>query len=748
MIRVHDKGACLSHGKWDFTAKPSNAGKAQGIAQRILSAHNVSKDGSKLQVHFDALMSHDITYVSIVQTARASGLKKFPLPYAFTNCHNSLCAIGGTINADDHRFGLSAARKYGGDFVPPNMAVIHQYAREMVAGSGKMVMGSDSHTRYGALGCMGVGEGGGELVKQILSKTWDVDKPEIVAVWLTGAPRPGVGPHDVAIALVTALFPDAVVKNRVMEFLGPGIKNLPMDYRLGVDVMTTETACLSSVWATDETVDEYLHMVGRPQDYKQLSPDEGAWYDRVVEVDLSTIEPMIALPFHPSLGVSIAEFNKAPLDYLAEVEKRAVKLMGEKFAKVPDLRSKVHNGRFHIDQAVVSGCCGGLFGNLACVAGMVKGKNVGGCGVNFSVYPASQPILQELIRTGAVADLVSAGATLRTAFCGPCFGAGDVPGQNCFSIRHVTRNFAHREGSKGAGGQISYVALMDARSITATMLNGGYLTPAGDDTPLMPRTYHFDGDFYKKNVFHGQGHAVPDAPLTVGPNIADWPDMIALPENLLLKVGIALHDKVTTTDDFIASGEPSAFRSNPGRMAEYTLQSKDPGYVARAKAIRAVENDRLAALKKGGKMPESVQQFFAEAGLKADAEAAKTGIGSLVFAIYPGDGSAREQAASCQKVLGGWANIAGAYATKRYRSNCINWGLLPFVVDAVEQCGLAEGDVVLIPGIRSLLENGGESVKASYFHAGAAHDITLKLPGLAAEERAILLAGCLINHYK
>ncbi|MBQ1421063.1 MAG: hydratase [Desulfovibrio sp.] len=748
MIKVSDKGACLRGGKFDFNATRESAGAALGIAQRILKNHNVSDDAAKMSIRFDALMSHDITYVSIVQTARASGLEKFPVPYAFTNCHNSLCAIGGTINADDHRFGLSAARKYGGDFVPPNMAVIHQYAREMVAGSGKMVMGSDSHTRYGALGCMGVGEGGGELVKQILCKTWDVDSPEVVAIYLTGAPRPGVGPHDVAIALVTALFPDAVVKNKVMEFFGPGVKNLAMDYRLGVDVMTTETACLSSVWSTDEVVREWLAVHGREQDYKELNPDEGAWYDRVVEVDLSTIEPMIALPFHPSLGVAIADFNKAPLDYLGEVEARARKLMGDKYASVPDLKSKVIGGKFHIDQATVSGCCGGLYGNLAVVAGMLKGKSIGAGGVNYTVYPASQPVLQELIKTGALGDLVNAGVSIRTAFCGPCFGAGDVPGQNCFSVRHVTRNFAHREGSKGAGGQLSYVALMDARSITATMLNGGFLTPAGEDTPDTPKVYGFDDTVYKNNVFHGQGHAQPDAELVRGPNIGDWPDMIAMPDNLVLKVAIALRDKVTTTDDFIASGEPSAFRSNPERMAEYTLRAKDPEYVTRAKAIREVERARQKALAEGQAMPADVAALFQEAGLDATKEAKGTGIGSVVFAVYPGDGSAREQAASCQKVLGGWGNIAGAYATKRYRSNCINWGLLPFVVDDVENCPLETGDVVYVPGVKQALESGAESVKGTWFRNGKGTAIELKLPGMASEERKILLAGCLINHYK
>ncbi len=748
MIRITKEKFTYFEGKLVPSAQaPAAAGK--GMAESVLAAHNVSKEEGKYAICFDALLSHDITYVSIVQTARASGLKRFPIPYSFTNCHNSLCAIGGTINADDHRFGLSAARKYGGDFVPPNMAVIHQYAREMVAAPGKMVMASDSHTRYGALGCMGVGEGGGELVKQVLSKTWNVDRPRIVAIYLTGSPRPGVGPQDVAIALVTALFPDAVVKNSVMEFMGPGIAGLPMDYRMGIDVMTTETACLTSIWETDEVVREYLETHGRGAEYREIKPADGAVYDTLVEVDLSTIEPMIALPFHPSLGVPIREFNENVTDYVEQIEQRARKLMGEKFADVPNLSSKIYNGRFRVDQAVVSGCGGGLYGNLAVVAQMLKGHSIGAGGINYSVYPASQPVLQELIKTGALSDIISAGVTLRTAFCGPCFGAGDVPGQNCFSIRHVTRNFANREGSKAAGGQISYVAIMDARSITATMLNGGFLTPAGDDTPPTPKTYGFDPSIYKNNVYHGYGHEQADAPLTVGPNIADWPVMLGMPDNLLLKVGIALRDKVTTTDDFIASGEPSAFRSNPGRMAEFTLRSKDPEYVTRVKAIRDVEQARQQALAEGKGMPDNVRAYFAEAGLDADAMAASTALGSVVFALYPGDGSAREQAASCQKVLGGWANIAGAYATKRYRSNCINWGLLPLVTaDDVNGWDIQIGDVVYIPGIRALLEGNGEEIEITVFRDGKGTAKVVRLPDISREERDILLAGCLINYYK
>ncbi len=746
MITVTNESMAYRLGKWVREPK-TPASTAMGMAERILRAHATGPDPDHLAIRFDALMSHDITYVSIVQTARASGLERFPMPYVFTNCHNSLCAIGGTINADDHRFGLSAARRYGADFVPPNMAVIHQYAREMVAAPGRMVMGSDSHTRYGALGCLGVGEGGGELVKQILGRTWNVDFPEIVAVYLTGAPRPGVGPHDVAIALVTALFADATVKNRVMEFVGPGIRRLPMDFRMGIDVMTTETACLTSVWETDELTRAYLAAHGREEDYVEMHPDEGARYDRLVTVDLSAIRPMIALPFHPSLGVAIEDFNRHPLDYLDEVEARAKKLMGEKYASVPDLRSKVTGGRFRIDQAEISGCCGGLYGNLACVAAMLRGKSVGS-GINFAVYPASQPVFQALTESGAVLDMIKAGVTLRTAFCGPCFGAGDVPGQNCFSIRHVTRNFAHREGSKGAAGQISYVALMDARSITATVLNGGFLTPAGEDTPKMPLSYHFDPTIYASCVHHGQGRPDPAARLAVGPNIADWPAIPALPDNLVLEVALALREPVTTTDDFIASGEPSAFRSNPARMAEFTLRAKDPAYVGRAKAVRELELARERSLEDRSALADDAAAILKRAGF-GPGDAATTGLGTHDFAFSPDDGSAREQAASCQKVLGGWANIAGAYATKRYRSNCINWGILPLVTrDEASSISLAQGDLVVLRGIRALLEGSGDAIEAVVVHGDERTSLPLLVPDMTREERDILLSGCLINYYR
>ena len=752
MITVNTDGAFYHEGKLVSKEEMKSFAGAQGkkpqnIASSILAAHNSSNDPSKLKIKFDGIMSHDITYVSIIQTARASGMTKFPVPVALTNCHNSLCAIGGTINADDHRFGLSAAKKYGGDFVPANMAVIHQYAREMMAGSGKMIIGSDSHTRYGAIGCMAVGEGGGELVKQLLGHTWDVDTPEVIAIYLTGKLRPGVGPHDVAIALIGAVFDKKIVKNKILEFVGPGVATLSMDYRLGIDVMTTETACLSSVWQTDEVVHDFLETHGRGNAYKQLTPDEGAWYDKVVHVDLSTIEPMIAMPFHPKNAYSIAEFNANAEDILASIEKEAAGLLGEKYASVPNLRSKLINGKFHVDQGEVAGCCGGLFENLHTMAAMLKGKSIGSNGFTLTVYPASQPVLQELLRIGDIASLVAAGATIRTSFCGPCFGAGEIPPQNGFSIRHVTRNFPNREGSRPPEGQIAYVALMDARSIAATAMNGGVLTAAGEDAVAPAHKYVFNPEIYKNCVSHSQGAPAPDTKLVTGPNIADWPEMFGMPEDLLIKVAATLRDPVTTTDDFIASGEPSAFRSNPGRMAEYTLQRKDPEYVGRAKACRSLEQARQAAVKAGAALPAEVADLFAQAGLSA-ADAKTTGIGSVVYAVYPGDGSAREQAASCQKVLGAWANIAGNYATKRYRSNLINWGILPFIIDDVENTDVQIGDVIYVKGIRQLLEGDGEEIKAVRYRDGQALPLTLKLPGMSRSERAILLAGSLINSYK
>lgn len=750
MLTINSSGAFWTQGQWQSAESAVDTdAKAQArkktITYGILNAHDTGHGEAGFKIRFDGLMAHDITYVSIIQTARASGMKHFPMPVMLTNCHNTLRAVGGTINSDDHRFGLSAARRYGGDFVPPHMAVIHQYAREMAAGGGTMIMGSDSHTRYGAVGCLAVGEGGGELVKQLLGRTWDIAAPEVAAVWLTGALRPGVGPHDVALAIIGAVYKDGVVKNRIMEFLGPGIAGLSMDYRMGIDVMTTETTCLSSVWETDGVVQGYLSAHGRPSDYKHLQPVDGAWYDTIIHVDLSAVEPMIALPFHPSNVWTIAHFNEHTQDLLAEVEKSARALLPERFAKAVDLQSKCVDGRLRVDQGVVAGCCGGTFENLRDMAALLKGTSVGAEGFDLSAYPASQPILQELLRCGAAADMAAAGVTLRTAFCGPCFGAGDVPGQNCFSVRHVTRNFANREGSKPPEGQIAYVALMDARSIAATAAQGGLLTGAAASPGAVYGAYSFNPALYAQCVYHGQHKAEPEAPLVRGPNIGDWPDMIPLPEDLLLTVAAALYDPVTTTDDFIASGEPSAYRSNPQRMAEYTLQRKDPGYVQRAKDTRTLEEQRRQALATDSPLPDAVRELLAKANLKD--RAVDTGLGSVVFAVCPGDGSAREQAASCQKVLGGWANIAGSYATKRYRSNCINWGLLPFVLENAATVDVQCGDMVHIPGIRKKLMEGESIFDAVLIRNGTRVPLQLQLPGMTVEERRILLAGSLINFY-
>ena len=748
MLSINNNGAYWTQGQWrdaDDAAdvKTPSLARAKTIAYGILAAHNTAKQQHGFTIKFDGLMVHDITYVNIVQTARASGMKTFPLPVMFTNCHNTLRAVGGTISADDHRFGLSAAMRYGGEYVPAHMAVIHQYAREMAAGGGAMIMGSDSHTRYGALGCLAVGEGGGELVKQLLGRTWDIAFPEVAAVWLTGKLRPGVGPQDVALAIIGAVYKDDIVKNRIMEFLGPGIAGLSMDYRMGIDVMTTETACLTSVWQTDALVRDYLTAHGRPGDYKELQPGDGAWYDKVIHVDLSSVEPMIALPFHPSNVWTIAHFNEHTQDLLAEVEKSARDLLPEKYASAVDLQGKCVQGRLRVDQAVVGGCCGGTFENLCDMAGRLQGRSVGSLGLELSVYPASQPIMQELIRCGAAADLMAAGASLRTAFCGPCFGAGDAPGQNCFSIRHVTRNFANREGSRPAEGQIAYVALMDARSIATTVINNGLLTAASESAGRAYGAYSFNPALYESCVYHGRGKADPEAPLVRGPNIGDWPDMIALPENLLLTVAAALYDSVTTTDDFVASGETSSLRSNPQRMAEYTLQRKDPGYVQRAKDIRLLEEQRQEALARGAPVPDAVRDVLRSAGLEECAR--DTGLGSVVFALRPGDGSAREQAASCQKVLGGWGNIAGSYATKRYRSNCINWGLLPFVLEDASAADFRCGDMVHIPGVRKKLQEGESVFDAVKIRNGTRMPVKFLLPDASVEERHILMAGSLLN---
>lgn len=752
MLTINKTGLFRKDGQWCVPDTSTDActkenSRKKTISYSILNAHNTERNGDGFKIRFDGLMAHDITYVSIIQTARASGMESFPMPVMLTNCHNSLCAVGGTINCDDHRFGLSAARRYGGDYVPSHMAVIHQYAREMAAGSGTMIMGSDSHTRYGALGCLAVGEGGGELVKQLLGRTWDIATPEVVAVEFTGTLRPGVGPHDVALSIIGAVYKDGVVKNRIMEFMGPGIAGLSMDFRMGIDVMTTETTCLSSVWQTDSVVQDYLTAHGRPNAYKKLLPGDGAWYDAVIHVDLSAVEPMIALPFHPSNVWTIAEFNANTRDLLVKVENDARALLPQKFHQAVDLQSKCIGGHLKVDQGVVAGCCGGTFENLRDMAGLLRGQSVGATGLDVSAYPASQPIMHELMRCGAAADLMAAGVTMRTAFCGPCFGAGDVPGQNCFSVRHVTRNFANREGSKPSEGQIAYVALMDARSIAATAANGGMLTAAEADPGRTYGAYTFDSALYGRCVYHGQGKPQPASPLAIGPNIGDWPVMLPLPENLLLTVASALNDPVTTTDDFIASGEPSSYRSNPRRMAEYTLQRKDPGYVARAKSIQTLEEQRLAAVEEKALMPEANRQVYAAAGLDTD-EAANTGFGSVIAARCPGDGSAREQAASCQKVLGGWANIASAYATKRYRSNCINWGLLPFVVEDFDKADLRCGDMVYLPNLREKLARGDTTFAAEKIRDGKREPLALLLPGLTLDERRTLLAGSLINLYK
>ncbi len=745
MITMNKEGAYLVKGAWkskDAANLPAPKEARRGtIAHRILMAHNKSGSESELKLSFDAMTSHDITFVGIVQTARASGLKKFPMPYVLTNCHNSLCAVGGTINEDDHLFGLSAAKKYGGDYVPAHLAVIHQYMREMMAGCGKMILGSDSHTRYGALGAISVGEGGPELVKQLLGHTYDISAPDVVAIYLTGSPRPGVGPQDVALALIKTVFPDGLVKNKILEFVGPGVSNISVDYRMGIDVMTTETTCLSSIWQTDDAVREYLAVHGRPGDYKPLAPEDTAWYDSVVHIELDKVEPMIALPFHPSNAYPIKTFLENGPDLLAQVEKEAAQIlpkgMGEK------LTNKFRNGRMHVDQAIIAGCSGGTFENLTRAARMLKGHSVGTEGFGLSVYPASQPQYLELVRNGAASELMLAGTVIKTAFCGPCFGAGDTPGNQGFSIRHTTRNFPNREGSKPGNQQISYVALMDARSIAATARNKGVLTAATDIPGVEaegPIPYSFDQSVYQNRVYHGWGKPQPEQELVFGPNIADWPAMSPLPENLLLNVAATIFDPVTTTDELIPSGETSSLRSNPYKLAEFALSRREPAYVGRAKAELALEQAR----QKNPADP-AVAKAFAETGLSG--KEASTGLGSLVFALRPGDGSAREQAASCQKVLGGWANIASDYATKRYRSNVVNWGMLPFTVKDAATLDIKPEDRIFVPGIRALLQGDGESLKATLIRGKEQREITLNLPGLTRDERDIILSGCLINYY-
>ena len=713
------------------------------IAYGILEAHNTSGNMEKLKIKFDKLTSHDITFVGIIQTARASGLEKFPVPYVLTNCHNSLCAVGGTINEDDHMFGLSCAKKYGGVYVPPHQAVIHQFAREMLAGGGRMILGSDSHTRYGALGTMAMGEGGPELVKQLLNQTYDINMPGVIGVYLKGKPIPGVGPQDVALAIIGAVFDNGYVKNKVMEFVGPGVSNLSADFRIGVDVMTTETTCLSSIWRTDDEIKDFYEIHKRPEDYKELNPGAVAYYDGMIEIDLSEIRPMIAMPFHPSNTYTIDELNANLMDILDDCEKRAlVSLDGQvNFT----LKDKVRNGRLYVEQGIIAGCAGGGFENICDAADILKGASIGPDEFTLSVYPASTPIYMELVKNGAVAALMATGAIVKTAFCGPCFGAGDTPANNALSIRHSTRNFPNREGSKIQNGQISSVALMDARSIAATAANKGYLTAATDiDANYTKPKYFFDETIYKNRVFDSHGVADPDVEIKLGPNIKDWPAMSALPQNMLLKVVSEIHDPVTTTDELIPSGETSSFRSNPLGLAEFTLSRKDPAYVGRAKEVqkaqKAIEAKTcpLEVLPEMKPVMEKVHTRFPEAG------EGNLGVGSTIFAVKPGDGSAREQAASCQKVLGGWANIANEYATKRYRSNLINWGMLPFIIPEGE-LPFANGDYLFLPDIRKAVEEKADEITA-YKVGDELVPFTMTLGELTDEEREIILKGCLINY--
>ena len=718
------------------------------IAYSILEAHNTSSDMERLKIKFDKLTSHDITFVGIIQTARASGLEKFPIPYVLTNCHNSLCAVGGTINEDDHMFGLTCAKKYGGMYVPPHQAVIHQFAREMLAGGGKMILGSDSHTRYGALGTMAMGEGGPELVKQLLNKTYDIKMPGVVAIYLDGEPSVGVGPQDVALAIIGATFANGYVNNKVMEFVGPGVDKLSADFRIGIDVMTTETTCLSSIWKTDETIREFYETHGRSEDYKELNPGAAAYYDGLVYVDLSKIKPMIAMPFHPSNTYTIDEVNANLKDILHDVEQKAlVSLDG---AVEYSLQDKIRDGKLYVEQGIIAGCAGGGFENICAAAKIIKGKNIGSDAFTFSVYPASTPVYMELVRNGAVADLMAAGTIVKTAFCGPCFGAGDTPANNAFSIRHSTRNFPNREGSKLQSGQISSVALMDARSIAATAANKGFLTSAADvmDREYKAPKYHFDKSIYANRVFDSKGVADPSVEIQFGPNIKDWPAMSALPENLVLKVVSEIHDPVTTTDELIPSGETSSYRSNPLGLAEFALSRKDPAYVGRAKEVqkaqKAIEANQcpLEVLEELKPVMETIHASYPEVG------EGKIGVGSTIFAVKPGDGSAREQAASCQKVLGGWANIANEYATKRYRSNLINWGMLPFITEEKDtELSFKNGDYIFVPDVRKAVEDKTDAVKA-YVVGDSLKEITLKLGDLTDNEREIILKGCLINYYR
>ena len=749
-MKLYDTGVYLLNGQKivpenqaDFPVSKEEAAKST-IAYSILRAHNTSGNMEKLQIKFDKLTSHDITFVGIIQTARASGLEKFPVPYVLTNCHNSLCAVGGTINEDDHMFGLTCAKKYGGVYVPPHQAVIHQFAREMLAAGGKMILGSDSHTRYGALGTMAMGEGGPELVKQLLSQTYDINMPGVVAIYLTGSPRPGVGPQDVALAIIGKVFANGYVKNKVMEFVGPGVANLSADFRIGIDVMTTETTCLSSIWQTDEKIQEFYEIHGRSEDYKELKPGETAYYDGCVEIDLSEIRPMIAMPFHPSNTYTIDELKANLDDILADVEKKAqISLDG----KVPyTLRDKVIDGKLYVEQGIIAGCAGGGFENICAAADIIKGKSIGADAFTLSVYPASTPIYMELAKNGVLAGLLETGAVVKTAFCGPCFGAGDTPANNAFSIRHTTRNFPNREGSKIQNGQISSVALMDARSIAATAANKGFLTSAEDYTGgYTGQKYFFDKTIYDNRVFDSKGIADPGVEIQFGPNIKDWPEMAALPENLIVKVVSEIHDPVTTTDELIPSGETSSYRSNPLGLAEFTLSRKDPAYVGRAKEVQKAQK----AIQEGKCPVEALPEMKPVMDvIKKDypnVSKENLGVGSTIFAVKPGDGSAREQAASCQKVLGGWANIANEYATKRYRSNLINWGMLPFLIKEGE-LPFANGDYLFFPQIRKAVEEKDDVIRGYVVGAEGLKEFEVALGELTDDEREIILKGCLINY--
>lgn len=748
-MKLWENGAFLSGGKLVESVpgkNPADCAK-NTISYSILQRHNTSGDASKLKIKFDKITSHDITYVGIIQTARASGLEKFPIPYVLTNCHNSLCAVGGTINEDDHMFGLTCAQKYGGIYVPPHQAVIHQFAREMLAKCGDMILGSDSHTRYGALGTMAIGEGGGELAKQLLGKTYDVNMPGVIAVYLTGSPVPGVGPQDVALAIIKAVFANGYVKNKVMEFVGPGVANLSADFRIGVDVMTTETTCLSSIWSTDEKIREFYSIHGREGDYKELNPGADAYYDGAIELDLGEIRPMIALPFHPSCAYTIEEVNKNLMDVLEETEKRAKVSFGDKVNFT--LKNKVIDGKLYVDQGVIAGCAGGGFENICAAADILKGKDTGNGKFLLNVYPASMPVYMELMKNGAFASLVDAGAIVKTAFCGPCFGAGDTPANGALSIRHSTRNFPNREGSKIQNGQLASVALMDARSIAATAANKGFLTAATDlaDGEFSKKKYFFDKTIYEKRVYDSKGVAHPEVQIQFGPNIKDWPEMQPLSDDILLKVVSEIHDPVTTTDELIPSGETSSFRSNPLGLAEFTLSRKDPAYVGRAKAVRDRSEDVKAEVSRAEKILEEKYPEF-----KGRIE--KAGLGSTIYAVKPGDGSAREQAASCQRVLGASANIASDYATKRYRSNLINWGMIPFLYKqgdaaATENLPFANGDYIFVPGAKKMIAEKLPGVKAYAVRAdGTTAEFDLATGDMTDDERKIIQAGCLINFYR